>query len=340
MVAYACVLVARYDAVVDTPDKRTLRELARLLAPYLREVLEEDEGENGVEPRRPRLLQGEADYNDEAADVFVQNLSRDVTEHAIVFFDALRKPPHRIDANTLADQLGAISGRALPGMLTTPLKRHADRVGFARPPWDEPKRTGREPTIWRDRDGNAERIYNALLRHRDAHPHWTPGVHDLLAQAETRRPAPVSVYVWAPEYADPYTDPKRDGSVGGSSCLRTDGPGTRAAIYRSQVEQGIVALFDVGERPEEDPEWGWYAEGRFHVLPEPVTRAELLELPELERVFRPIMGRRRIPAAAQLALQQLLASKFENGLLPVLLPLEESDPVPKRSTTHSRRRGR
>jgi len=300
------------------PDQ-TLREIARLLAPYLREALN-DESEA---PRQARSLR-DTRYDDANAKQFVSGLNREVTEHALVFFDALRESPHRIDAVTLADQVGALSGRALSGMLTTPLKRHADRLGLY-PPWDELERTGRDPTVWTDRDGNAQRIYDALLRHVEAHPNWAPPIRDLLAHPETRRPVPSSIYVWAPEYADPLTAPGVDGSECQTSCLRTDRPGTRAVIYRAHENQGIVALLDVGTPPDRDSDWGYLARGRLHAVEPFVTRAELLERSELARVFAHIQGRRRIPAATQGPLRELLETRFDRGQLPVFLPLENED---------------
>lgn len=301
------------------PDpEQTLRDLARLLAPYLRDALSAED----PNPRAGVDNAGDARYDEALADALVSALNRNVTEHALVLFDSLRKPPHRIDAATLADQVGAASGRALSGMLTTPLKRHADRLGLRRLPWDELERTGRDPTVWIDRDGNAQRIHDALVRHREAHPNWSPSVGDLLAHHETRRPVPSSVYVWAPEYADPLTEPAADGKTWGSSCLRTDRPGTRAVIYRAQENQGIVALFDVGMPPEPDRKWGYSADGRVHVVDPPVTRTELLDRPELARVFGPIQGRRRIPAGSQGPLRELLETRFDGGQLPVFLPLE------------------
>jgi hypothetical protein len=295
--------------------EETLRELARLLAPYVAEALKGQESPTARSDGRGRR------YDGEGARDFVASLGREVTEHAMVFFEALSKPPNRIDAGTLADQLGALSGRSLSGMLTTPLKRHADRLGFDRPPWDELDRSGRDPTVWADRDGNAARIYQALARHWAAHPHWSPRVKDLLTNPETRRPAPSSIYVWAPEYVEELHG--RDGKESGSSCLRTDGPGTRAVIYRAHEQQGIVALFDIGETPTPDEDWGYYARGHVHLLADPITRGELLEHPNLARVFGPIQGRRRIPASAQRPLAELLQRRFDRGELPVFLPLDD-----------------
>lgn len=312
------------------PDAdQTLKELARLLAPYVAEALKESE--NPAAPSDARGGRGRR-YDAKGASDFVASLGREVTEHAVVFFEALRKPPHRIDAGTLTDQLGALSGRSLSGMLTTPLKRHADRLGFDQPPWDELDRSGRDPTVWTDRDGNAERIYQALTRHRAAHPHWSPPVSDLLASPETRRPAPSSIYVWAPEYVEQLNG--LDGKESGSSCLRTDGPGTRAVIYRAHERQGIVALFDIGETPAPDEDWGYYARGHVHLLADPITRGELLEHPDLARVFGPIQGRRRIPASAQHPLTELLQRRFDRGQLPVFLPLDN----PGTGTTAQRTR--
>jgi hypothetical protein len=129
--------------------------------------------------------------------------------------------------------------------------------------------------------------------------------------------------VWAPEYADGLTE--LDGQPTGASCLQTDHPGTRAIIYRAHERQGLVALFDVGEKPKPDRKWGYFANGRVHVLRELITRNELLETPTLARIFGPIQGRRRIPAAAQAPLRQLLETRFDRGELPIFSPLTLDD---------------
>ncbi len=315
---YNVLRLSMYDCAMPQPDAdRTLRAFARLLAPYLADVLREREPQARIGgTNRARGWR----YDLEDARDLVGGLNRETTEHALVFFDALRHPPNRIDASTLADQLGAMSGRAIAGMLTTPLKRHAARLGLE-VPWDEPERAARDATVWTDREGNAARIYEALERHRDAHPHWTPTVEDLLAHPQTRRPAPSSVYVFAPEYADRVAT--LDGKLYEPSCLRTDRPGTRAVIYRAHEAQGIVALFDVGENPRRDDEWGYVTTGRLHVLRKSLARAELLERPELARVFGPIQGRRRIPTSAQRPLQEILEPRF-GGQLPIFRPVDDS----------------
>jgi hypothetical protein len=304
--------------------EETLRQFAQLLAPYLRDALADLEAPDPPardrdRDRARRLLSRRLHYDStRSTDLFVRDLGRDVTANAIVFFDALRRPPHRVDSQTLAELIGAPSGRALAGMLITPLKRHADRAGFQLPPFDEDRQPGRGRVVYSDRNGIAEHIYAALERHRAAHPHWTLALpSDLLAHPETRRPAPTSLYVFSPEYADPICDAKLNETEYTTSALRTDWPGTRAAIYRSHERQGIVALLDIGTEPKEDRQWGWVVTGRLHILPKPITRAELLDEPTLAPIFARLQGRRRVPATAQLVLQRIIAGRYHDGQLPL-----------------------
>lgn len=296
-----------------------LRELAQLIAPYVAEILEADD-------RRGQGGSTEAlSYDDEGAAHYVSGLRQELTEYAIVFFETLSEPPHRVDARHLVALLGATTGREVAGLLTTPLKRHRERHGFPGDPWDEEEGPGGQ-RMFVDRDGNATRILKALLDHRARH-HWTPNIAELLARADTRRPVPTSIYVWAPEYAN-FTAAD-DQTEQRASCLRTDRPGTRAVIYRAHERQGIVALFDVGEEPQPDPDWGYVAHGRVHVLDGPILREELLDITEVARIFEHIQGRRRIPASAQEPLKDLLVSRFPTSReapaeLPVFLPLRDT----------------
>jgi hypothetical protein len=299
-----------------TPDD-LLRGLARLLAPYLADELRGTMSHHA--PRKtvpPRRV-----YDDAGARDFVADLPLNLTENALVLFEALKDPPHRIDAPALVELLGAVNGRELSGLLTTPLKRRATKLGFGDPPWTTDE-SGTGHTVWLDRDGDAERIYQALTRRlEELRQHEPRSAHALLAHPDTRRPVPSSVYVWAPEYADYFTEAKKDEIVG-ASCLRSDRPGTRAVIYRAHEDRGIVALFDVGLDPEPDPEWGWHTEGHFHLVEPKIDRSELLQAPELDRVFAHIQNRRRIPAGAQQQLKDLLVKRFPEGQLPLFRPLQ------------------
>jgi hypothetical protein len=297
--------------------EEVLRALARLLAPY---VADELDARPDVARRAERTQNWTVD--DAQARVFVAGLGHDLTEYALIFFEMLSQEPHRVPMSAVADALGATNGREVAGLLITPLKRHRERERIAADPWQESSGPNNQ-RVFQDRDGNAQRIYQALLEHRKSN-HWIPNLEELLTHPETRRPVPTSIYVWAPEYADKITD----GEKGGSSCLATDRPGTRAVIYRAHEDQGIVALFDVGADPKPDQQWGYYTQGRFHTLSQQVTRDELLEVSELAPIFRHIQGRRRIPSPAQRALGDLLKSRFVSHNeappeLPVFQPVDQ-----------------
>jgi hypothetical protein len=282
--------------------KVALRALARLLAPYLVEEFHNlglAQSEDPSPPRRRR----ERRYDLNLAAQFADELPADVAARALVFFTALSKPPHRVDSTGLAKWLGA-EPREISGLLTTPLKRTAERLGLKGDlPWEVTERT-RTRTVWGDRDGIAATMRDALktavARHREA------------LNLDAQRPVPSAVFVWQPKWAHGLKT-----GADGSSTLRDSGPGTRAVIYRSHEDQAIVAMFDVGEDPEEDPDWRWYADGWIHVLPKPIPREQLLSSPELERVFSHLQGRRRLPASAQQALLPLLEAQYADHELPL-----------------------
>jgi hypothetical protein len=291
-------------------EAEALRALARVLAPYVADELRS----HGFEA--PAKRASSRGFDAANAERYVQGLRPDVVERAIVFFAALAVPPGRIDSETLAAELG-VSGRGLSGALLTPLKRRARKLGLSEP-WQESE-SGRSRKVWSDRAGNSRRILQALERESVANRE----LHNLAAAipsvGEPQHPVPTDVYVWQPKYADQLqTGPT------GSSCLRDSRPGSRAVIYRASHEQGIVALFDVGEYPRPDPTWRWYAEGHAHVLPRPISREALLEDEALRDVFLHIQGRRRLPPRAQQALLPLLKSAYDDGKLPALelLPVD------------------
>ena len=300
----------------DLASEDLLRGFARLLAPYLADELK------GHAQAKPDVASASdrKPYDAPGAAEFVADLPRELTENALVLFEALQAPPYRIDASTLVDLLGAVNGREIAGLLTTPLKRRAKRLGFGDPPWVT-EESGSGHKVWVDRDGNAARVYKALKARSDALRRRDPATPEqLLAHPDTRRPAPSTVYAWAPEYAE--FAPGDEDRVQGASCLRSDRPGTRAVIYRSHEEQGIVALFDVGLYPKESDDWGWWTEGYIHRVDPPITRVELLDNHELNRVFAHIQNRRRLPSGAQQAMASLLITRFPNGQLPKFRPLE------------------
>lgn len=288
----------------DGPELEALRALARVLAPYVADELRSQGFDAPVQPSASRRLDAAT------AERYVEGLQPDVIERAIEFFDALAKPAGRIDSETLAATLG-VSGRGLSGALLTPLKRRAKKLALLEP-WQETQ-GGRGRKVWRDRAGNATRILEALEQASLANRELYELATSVATDGEPQRPVPTDVYVWQPKYANGLqTGPT------GSSCLRDSRPGTRAVIYRATNEQGIVALFDVGEYPRPDQQWRWYADGYAHLLPQPISRDELLEDDALRDVFLHIQGRRRLPPRAQRALQRLLEARYDDDRLPAL----------------------
>jgi hypothetical protein len=299
-------------------DSETLRALAEALAPYLREIYE------GT-GRAPRTDEGDDDAFEDNGRRLVADLPRELTEYALVLFEALKEPPHRVDLATLSKRLGAANGREVSGMLLTPLKRRAARVGFSDPPWRDDERPGGYRVLEDPSEGEMSGfLHEELLQHHQR-SEWAVSVDDLLADPEGRRPMPSSIYVWAPEYVE-----RLEAGVNQeSSCLRTDHPGTRAVIYQAHENQGIVALFDVCTLPEPNHDWNYTVTGRVHLLTEPIRREQLLEIPRLRSVFAHIQGRRRIPQAAQVALTELLLEHLpRDKMAPLSLPVFETLDAP------------
>jgi hypothetical protein len=285
----------------DSDD--AMRALAKALAPYLADELRgfADHGESA----RP-----EPKYDDHTLARYVEGLNRDVIDRAIELFSALTEPPHRIDSLKLAERVGATSPRDLAGILTTPLKRRADALGLPRP-WIADEVRGR--SVWRQDDHElAARMLGALEHASEQARTGDPSHAEAGSHTEEARPIPSAVFVWSPESMRNLSPAKRD-----SACLRTTRPGSRAVIYASEVDQGIKALFDVTGYPQPHTNWRWSVEGTFQLLPEPIRREELLASPDLRPVFGSIMGRRRLPLAAQRALAELLAARLPENALPL-----------------------
>lgn len=283
-----------------------MRALARVLAPYIASELHGQlrlKSESALDP----------DYDEATAARYVEGLGRDVVERAIEFFSALAEPPYRIDSLLLADRVGAVSPRDLPGILTTPLKRRAEALGLPRP-WEEGEARGR--TVWRDRDEVAARLLVALEAASLANREDDLLPSEIASHPEAQRPVPSAVFVWSPDSAKRLRADAR-----GSSCLRDSRPGSRAAIYRAQEAPGIVALFDVAGYPKPDPKWRWSADGRFQFIDPPITRDELLSTEDLRPVFAHIMGRRRLPPSAQQAMRALIEQRFGDHQLPLFMPV-------------------
>lgn len=293
-------------------DSDALRALARALAPYLAEEL------RGCDFRgRPAEGSLDPDYDDATAARYVEDLGRDVVERAIELFSALAEPPHRIDSVALAERVGAVSPRDLPGILTTPLKRRADALGLPWP-WLDGESRGR--TVWRERvPGIGDRLRSALeVASQNNRDHDVP-TDTSEARSRDDRPVPSAVFVWSNASLAGLTQNSR-----GSSVLRDSRPGSRAVIYRAEDPAGIVAMFDVSGYPESDERWRWVADGTFHILDEPIARTELTALDELRAVFNDLTSRRRLPPGAQKVLQPLIEHRFPDHRLPPFRPLTDA----------------
>jgi hypothetical protein len=147
-----------------TSASQSLRVVAQALAPYVAEEL-----------LRLESLATEAldpDYDARTCRRLAGELSDAVLGRAATLFEALAGGGV-IDSVTLADRLG-VSPRALSGNLTTPLKRRAKALGLPLPfdggHGDQayggislPSRDmDAQRTHWRDRNGIAERMLNAV----------------------------------------------------------------------------------------------------------------------------------------------------------------------------------
>jgi len=294
-----------------------LLTLVRALAPHLEPRLADQQGDEVASSGAQR------DITEAAATAFVKDLPPDVIEGGLLLFGALSSDRHEVDSITLADRAG-MSTRELSGRIIRPLQQRAKELRL-KDPWKAsraaPSANAGARTIWRTDGRVAELLYQAF---KDAIKDRERSAKD---SASIDRPTgvvlPSAVFTYAPEYA---RDVDRTAKPGWSSCLRTSEPGSRAVIYRAQSKQGLVAIFDVTDWPEEDRRWTYIAKGYFTPINPAIPRTKLLADPELEKVFRHIQGRRRLPPAAQEAIAEVI---YEN-----------ETPLPPHALTERGRQGR
>ena len=90
-------------------------------------------------------------------------------------------------------------------------------------------------------------------------------------------------------------------------CLRSTTGGTRAVVYRSARDQGVVGVVDfVSDAVPRADRPGWAADGVFRPIEPYLSRAALLADPDLAAVFAHLQSRRRLPDAARSRLGELL----------------------------------
>jgi hypothetical protein len=112
-------------------------------------------------PGQPALSDS---YDAETCAVFAESLGDTVVEKAETFFGILNENGE-VGSLELTDAVGVKGPTVLPFVLTTPLKRRAKALGLTRP-WTEDASADNR-TIWRDRDGIAKRMVEALEAERE-----------------------------------------------------------------------------------------------------------------------------------------------------------------------------
>lgn len=133
---------------IPFPSDQFGREFARWLAPYVAEELRRDA--HGMDPRA---------YTTEQCRELVRELGVNSVHRSRDFFNKL-DAEGAVDSLTMATHMGVGTPRNIPSAVTTPIKRVAKRLGFGLP-WDEEENV-EERTVWRDRDGIARRMLEAI----------------------------------------------------------------------------------------------------------------------------------------------------------------------------------
>jgi hypothetical protein len=108
------------------------------------------------------------DYDETACAQLASELGANSLSRAGDFFGKLENDGE-VDSLTMAKHLNLGTPRNISSAITTPLKRVAKRLGLGMPWIEELNIDGR--TVWRDRDGIAARMCEAVKaeQHRRAH---------------------------------------------------------------------------------------------------------------------------------------------------------------------------
>jgi hypothetical protein len=287
--------------------------LARALAHY---PADEDD-----RPGQSNVSLGDSGYTPATVEALVNDLSSDLGADALEFFELMVPPPHEVGSTDLAGRTG-LSASALSGRLVRPLRQAIETHGLQKP-WDEGGRRTGKGSVWVARDIDAVRLIATRLRETTL-PHEAPELGPTLAGS----PSITAVFPFAPEYTADLDQPRNQGS----SCLRDTTPGSRAVIYQVHRDQALIAIFDATDVPERDRDWGWYTNGHYEPIPNPIPRDRLLVDPVLRRVFANLFGRRHLDRNAQHAMSELLAKEggFPDGLPPHVMQQDQSRPRRRR----------
>ena len=133
---------------ISFPSDEFGREFARWLAPYVAEELQRD----AQAPDRKAFTAEQC--RELAHELGVNSLHR---SHD--FFSKL-DTDKAVDSVTMARHLSVGTPRNIASAVTTPVKRICKRLGLGLP-WDEDENVD-ERTVWRDRDGIAGRMLEAI----------------------------------------------------------------------------------------------------------------------------------------------------------------------------------
>lgn len=138
------------DLNTNPPASEVGIELVELIRQLIREELDAREGSG------PTAL---GDYDTEACAALTREFGVNSLNRAGDFFGKLAVDG-AADSLTMAAHLSLGTPRNLSSALTTPVKRLSKRLGLGLPWSEEVTPEGR--TLWRDRDGIAERMYEAV----------------------------------------------------------------------------------------------------------------------------------------------------------------------------------
>lgn len=143
---------------VPFPSEQFGREFARWLAPYVAEELS-----------RENPIPDPDAYTADQCRQLAEELGVNSLHRSQDFFNKLAADG-MVDSVTMARHLSVGTPRNIASAVTTPVKRIAKRLGLGLP-WDEETNIS-DRTVWRDRDGIAERMLEAI---RDENERRFPG---------------------------------------------------------------------------------------------------------------------------------------------------------------------
>lgn len=140
--------------------EKWLDELVELIAPKL---VQRGFVQNGA---AAPTLAASSMYDSETCKRFLEghHLGDSVLERARVFFEQIAEHGE-ISSVDLVEALELKGATSIPANLTNPLKKSARRLGIEEP-WEVAETPDGLRTVWRDRDGIAERMVEVIQEER------------------------------------------------------------------------------------------------------------------------------------------------------------------------------